>query len=86
LFVLYIRHYYEVRATELNDQITSLNNQITALNYRVTSLNDQLHFHELAIEEKRAQLKVTILTLETREVSFWRESLGNKIKYARRHG
>ena len=30
--------------------------------------------------------RVAILTLETRQVSYWFESLANKYKYARRHG
>ena len=86
LLFVYIRHHYETRATALNGQVTTLSDQITSLNHQITSLNDQLRLHELAIEEKRAKIKVTVLTSETREVSYWRESLGNKFRYARRHG
>ena len=30
--------------------------------------------------------KFAIVTFETRDVSYWRESLGNKYLYAHRHG
>ena len=30
--------------------------------------------------------KFAIVTFETRDVSYWRESLGNKYLYAQRHG
>ena len=30
--------------------------------------------------------KFAIVTFETRDVTFWRESLGNKFEYAQRHG
>lgn len=30
--------------------------------------------------------KFAIVTFETRDVTYWRESLGNKMKYARMHG
>jgi len=30
--------------------------------------------------------KYAIITFETRDVTYWRESLGNKFEYARKHG
>jgi hypothetical protein len=45
------------------------------------TLNDLLS----TIDSKTSN-KFAIVTIETRDVTYWRESLGNKATYARRHG
>jgi hypothetical protein len=35
---------------------------------------------------EKTEGKFAIVTFETRDVTFWRESLGNKFEYAQRHG
>lgn len=72
LLLAHTRNHYETQLTVLNDQIIAL--------------SDELLMNESPAEHRRSESKFVILTFETRDVTFWRESLGNKFNYARRHG
>jgi hypothetical protein len=52
-------------------------------NSQLTVLNEELQ--TLKANEKDIN-RFAIITFETRDMTFWRESLGNKFDYARRHG
>jgi hypothetical protein len=50
----------------------------------LVALKESLIPLQEAIEERR--VKFAMVTYETRHVTYWRESLGNKLDYSRRHG
>ena len=52
----------------------------------ISILNEQLIMQQLELERSHPKPKYAIVTIETRPVTYWRQSLENKVSYARRHG
>jgi hypothetical protein len=53
---------------------------------QIASLNDQILMQEFEFENTVPKPKYAIVTMETRSVSYWPQSLENKYSYARKHG